>query len=66
MEPSADTFPANAHAALADAGLQKALAFTRPAFPARRAAAIANLPEFERLREIGRLDDATTSRNDVA
>ncbi len=54
MESSAASFPANAHAALADAGLQKALAFTRPAFPARRAAAVAALPEFERLRDIGR------------
>jgi L-lactate dehydrogenase complex protein LldF len=54
MESTAATFPANAHAALADAGLQKALAFTRPAFPARRAAAVAALPEFERLRDIGR------------
>jgi L-lactate dehydrogenase complex protein LldF len=54
MESTAASFPANAHAALADAGLQKALAFTRPAFPARRAAAVAALPEFERLRDIGR------------
>jgi L-lactate dehydrogenase complex protein LldF len=54
MESTAATFPANAHAALADAGLQKALAFTRPAFPARRAAAVAAVPEFERLRDIGR------------
>jgi L-lactate dehydrogenase complex protein LldF len=54
MESTAATFPANAHAALADAGLQKALAFTRPAFPARRAAAVAALPEFERLRDVGR------------
>lgn len=54
MESSAASFPANAHAALADAGLQKALAATRGAFPARRAAAVAALPEFERLRDIGR------------
>jgi L-lactate dehydrogenase complex protein LldF len=39
---------------MADVGLQKALARTRPTFPARRAAAVANLPEFEQLREIGK------------
>ena len=27
---------------------------TRPTFPARRAAAVANLPEFEQLRDIGK------------
>ena len=40
-----------AHHALADAGLQKALAFSKPQFTARRTAAIANLPKFERLRD---------------
>lgn len=54
MQSTSAAFKANAHDALADAGLQKALNFTRPAFPARRAAAVAALPEFERLREIGR------------
>ena len=39
---------------MADAGLQKALARTRPQFPAKRAAAVAALPEFEALRDIGR------------
>jgi L-lactate dehydrogenase complex protein LldF len=39
---------------MADAGLQKALVATRPAFPGRRAAAVALLPEFERLRDVGR------------
>ena len=34
--------------------LQKALARSNPQFAARRAAAVAALPEFERLREIGR------------
>ncbi|MBV8522495.1 MAG: lactate utilization protein, partial [Acetobacteraceae bacterium] len=47
-------FKENARRALADPGLQKALATSRPAFMARRAAAIAALPEFERLRDIGR------------
>ena len=47
-------FKQNAHAALADAGLQKALKFSKPQFMARRTAAVANLPEFERLRDIAR------------
>ncbi len=47
-------FKQNARRSLADAGLQKALAFSKPQFMARRSAAVANLPEFERLRDIGR------------
>jgi len=47
-------FKENAARALADAGLQKALGTAKGAFLQRRAAAVANLPEFERLREIGR------------
>jgi L-lactate dehydrogenase complex protein LldF len=47
-------FKANARAAIGDAGLQKALANSRPQFMARRAAAIENLPEFEQLRAIAR------------
>src|SRR3978361_1876817 len=47
-------FKQNAHKALADAGLQKALKFSKPQFMARRSAAVANLPEFEQLRDIGR------------
>src|SRR5712672_3391093 len=47
-------FKQNAHAALGDPGLQKALARSGPSFIARRAAAVANLPEFERLRDIAR------------
>ncbi len=39
-------FKDNAHAALANAGLQKALARSGPSFIARRAAAVAGLPEF--------------------
>lgn len=54
MESTSAAFKSKAHDALADAGLQKALAFTRPAFPSRRAAAAAKLPEFERLRDIAR------------
>jgi L-lactate dehydrogenase complex protein LldF len=47
-------FKENAARALADAGLQRALGTAKGAFLQRRAAAVANLPEFERLREIGR------------
>lgn len=54
MLATSQSFKQNAHAAMADAGLQKALARTRPSFPARRAAAVAALPEFEQLRDIGR------------
>jgi len=54
MLTTSPEFKANAHHALADAGLQKALAFSKPQFMARRTAAVANLPEFERLRDIGR------------
>jgi L-lactate dehydrogenase complex protein LldF len=47
-------FKQNARAAIADAGLQKALANSRPQFMARRSAAIAALPEFEALRDTAR------------
>src|SRR6185437_1648704 len=44
----------NAHRAIRDPGLQKALARSGPSFIARRAAAVANLPEFEALRDTAR------------
>ena len=47
-------FKRNAQAALGDAGLQKALARSGPSFIARRAAAVAALPEFDRLRDTAR------------
>ena len=47
-------FKENAHQALANAGLQKALARSGPSFIARRAAAVAGLPEFEKLRDTAR------------
>lgn len=47
-------FKENAARALADQGLQKALGTAKGAFLQRRAAAVGALPEFERLREIGR------------
>jgi L-lactate dehydrogenase complex protein LldF len=54
MLATSPAFKRNARDAIADAGLQKALANSRPQFMARRARAIAALPEFERLRDIGR------------
>ena len=47
-------FKENAARALANPGLQKALGTAKGAFLQRRTAAVAALPEFERLREIGR------------
>ena len=47
-------FKENAHKAIGDAGLQKALARSGPSFIARRAAAVAGLPEFEQLRDTAR------------
>lgn len=54
MRATSTAFKENATQALADARLQQALVFTRPAFPTRRAAAVALLPEFEQLRDIAR------------
>ncbi|MBV9248179.1 MAG: lactate utilization protein, partial [Acetobacteraceae bacterium] len=54
LTATSPAFKENAHKALNDAGLQKALARSGPSFIARRAAAVAALPEFERLREIAR------------
>ena len=54
MEPKSRAFKANAHAALVDQTLQRALAKMKTGFQAKRAAAIARLPEFEALREAGK------------
>ena len=54
MLTTSPEFKQNSRRALADAGLQKALAFSKPQFMARRTAAVANLPEFERLRDVAR------------
>jgi L-lactate dehydrogenase complex protein LldF len=54
MEPTSQKFPANVLAGLADPVLQRALGMARTGFPARRADAIARLPEFEELREQGK------------
>ena len=47
-------FKENAARAMGDAGLQKALGKAKGAFLQRRGDAVARLPEFEQLREIGR------------
>lgn len=54
MHVTSPAFKANASRAMRDAGLQKALGKAKGAFLERRAAAVAALPEFERLRDIGR------------
>ena len=54
MQPTSHAFPANARAGLGNATLQRALGLARTGFPARRAQAVARLPEFEALREEGR------------
>jgi L-lactate dehydrogenase complex protein LldF len=54
MQPTSRAFKENAHQALGNANLQKALEKMRSGFPARRAATIARLPEFEALREEGK------------
>jgi L-lactate dehydrogenase complex protein LldF len=51
---TSSAFKENAHRALGDAGLQRALARSGSSFIARRAAAVANLPEFEQLRDVAR------------
>ena len=54
MHITSPAFKQNAAEALANPGLQKALGTAKGAFLQRRAAAVANLPEFEQLRDIGR------------
>ncbi len=54
MLATSPAFKANSTAAMANPGLQKALNRTRPQHPLKRSAAVAALPEFEQLRDIGR------------
>ena len=54
LTATSHAFKENAHHALGDRGLQKALARSGPSFIARRAAAVAGLPEFEQLRDTAR------------
>jgi L-lactate dehydrogenase complex protein LldF len=53
MQPTSLKFRDQANIALADANLQKALAGMDDTFVAYRARAVANLPEFEALRDAG-------------
>jgi len=52
MQPTSNAFKENAHLALNDATLQRAI--SKLGFQAARAAAIARLPEFDKLREQAR------------
>ncbi len=54
MITTSPAFKDNARAALANAGLQKALGLSKTSFVVRRAAAVVALPEFEALRDTGR------------
>ncbi len=54
MQPTIDTFQANARAALADDKLQDALERLGHGFPEKRRAAVARLPEFDDLRDAAR------------
>jgi L-lactate dehydrogenase complex protein LldF len=64
--PDATHFKENAHAALGDPQLQKALQHVRGNFIAKRAAAAARLPEFEALRDSARdIKDHTLAHLDL-
>ena len=54
MRATSHAFKSNAHEALVDATLQKALGIMKGGFQVRRAEAFAKLPEFEALREAAR------------
>jgi L-lactate dehydrogenase complex protein LldF len=54
LDVTSPAFKDNAHEALADPALQRALRNLKAGFPGKRAAAIARLPEFEALRDAGR------------
>jgi L-lactate dehydrogenase complex protein LldF len=54
MESTSHAFKQNVRKAIADPGLQKALAMMKTGFQQRRLAAIEKLPEFEQLRDAGR------------
>jgi len=53
MQPTSQAFKANAHQALGDPNLQRAMGMMRTGFPKNRAAAIERLPEFDALRDEG-------------
>ena len=54
MQTTSPAFKENARRALVSPGLQKSLARSKTSFQAKRTAAVMGLPEFERLRDIGR------------
>lgn len=54
MIPAAHSFKSNAHVALQNELLQKALEKTRAGFPEKRREAVSRLPEFEDLRDQGK------------
>ncbi len=54
MLRTVEHFSENATAAMADAGLQRALARSKPQFVKKRANAVEKLPEFEALREVAK------------
>lgn len=53
-DPTSNAFPGNARAALGDAVLQRALGNLKQGFPVKRAEVVADLPEFEALRDVAR------------
>jgi L-lactate dehydrogenase complex protein LldF len=66
MESSTQSFKENATRALSDAQLQKALGVLPTGLVANRALARARLPEFERLRDVGRdIKDHTLANLDL-
>jgi L-lactate dehydrogenase complex protein LldF len=54
MLQSSELFTENAAGAMADGGLQKALAHAKPLFINKRGGAVERLPEFEALREVAK------------
>ena len=52
--PTSHAFPENARAALDDPILQRALGNLKRGFPVKRAEVVADLPEFELLRDVAR------------
>jgi L-lactate dehydrogenase complex protein LldF len=66
MQITSPEFKANSRAALADAQLQKALGNVRSGFIEKRLKAVADLPEFERLRDSARaIKDHTLAHLDL-
>jgi len=66
IEPTSKDFKGNAHRALNDPNLQKAMGFVRVGFIEKRAVAAAGLPEFEALRDSAReIKDHTLAHLDL-